>query len=321
MSPRRASPPASGRTTSQRTATKPSAVRLLSAERQLLHLLTLLGGSAAHFDFQQLLFLLSQELGDNARYAFVPYRSGAHSFSVDHARSKLVRAGLLTGDEQLWRLTDEGRRLAGLPSDPRLASFVARHQDLRGDALLAESYRRFPFFATHSEEAERVLADDPAALQAIAAYRQRDPTSALCTVGYEGHTPESYFTLLLRSGVTLLCDVRRNPFSHKYGFSKTTLGRAASALGLRYEHLPELGIDSARRTALSAPADYEALFRDYEQRWLPTQGAALERIQGWLDAGARVALTCYEHRPEQCHRRCVAAALEARGAGGPVLHL
>ena len=38
--------------------------------------------------------------------------------------------------------------------------------------------------------------------------------------------------------------------------------------------------------------------------------AALDKIQGWVAAGARVALTCFERLPQQCHRHCVAEALE-----------
>jgi uncharacterized protein (DUF488 family) len=111
--------------------------------------------------------------------------------------------------------------------------------------------------------------------------------------------------------VTLLCDVRRNPLSRKYGFSKGTLSKACEGVGLRYEHLPELGIASDRRRELKSQADYDALFADYEREDLPSHGPALARIAAWVkDGGHRVALTCFEHAPEQCHRHCVAEALE-----------
>ena len=85
-------------------------------------------------------------------------------------------------------------------------------------------------------------------------------------------------------------------------------------MGIRYEHLPELGIDSEERRDLKTQADYDALFTRYERRSLPKQKAALAKIRGWIKAGERVALTCYELLPQQCHRHCVAEAL-AQGSG------
>jgi uncharacterized protein (DUF488 family) len=79
---------------------------------------------------------------------------------------------------------------------------------------------------------------------------------------------------------------------------------------IRYEHLPELGIASDKRQGLETQADYDALFEEYKRTSLPQQGAALAKIAGWVAAGERVALTCYEWLPQQCHRHCVAEALE-----------
>src|SRR5262249_3263992 len=98
----------------------------------------------------------------------------------------------------------------------------------------------------------------------------------------------------------------------KYGFSKNTLARGCEGVNIRYEHLPQLGIASYKRQGLETQADYDALFDEYESAWLPRQNDALKKIQGWIDAGERVALTCFEHLPNQCHRYCVAEALEAR---------
>jgi uncharacterized protein (DUF488 family) len=148
----------------------------------------------------------------------------------------------------------------------------------------------------------------------------KDP--ALCTIGYEGHSLESYLAVLTEAGVSVLCDVRRNPLSRKRGFSKNALAMACEAAGIRYEHLPELGIASEERKHLRVQADYDALFERYRREWLPEQGEALDRIHAWLSAGERVALTCYEHLANQCHRQCVAEELEARlGSGSKSTHL
>lgn len=294
-----------------RTSTKTAPV-LFARQRLLLQLLDALGGAAGNLDFQKLLFLHCQECGSEPPYDFVPYKFGAFSFTSYADRRKLIERGLLDDDEHHWRITDVGKRILKSPRDARLAASARRYRGLRGDALVAETYRRFPFYATRSEIAERVLRGDHEALDRIAAARRRTSTSAVQTLGYEGHTLESYLNVLLRGGVTLLCDVRRNPLSRKYGFSKSALGRGCENVGVRYEHLPELGIASEKRRSLETQADYDALFAEYERTSLPTQGEALTRIAEWVRQGERVALTCYEHLPQQCHRHCVAEALAER---------
>lgn len=299
--------------TTTRTSTRTTPM-LFSRQRQLLQLLDALGGTSGMLDFQKLLFLYCQESSTGeAPYDFVPYKFGAFSFTSYADRRKLIERGLLE-DEDGWQITGEGRKIIGSTMDMQLAAFAKRHRGLHGDALVADTYRRFPFFATRSEIAERVLKGDDAALARIKAVRTKATGPALSTIGYEGHTLESYLTILLKSGVTLLCDVRRNPISRKYGFSKNTLARGCEGVGIRYEHLPELGIASEQRQSLDTQADYDALFADYERTWLPKQGSALKKIQGWMEAGERVTLTCYEHQPNQCHRHCVAEALAGKAS-------
>jgi len=48
----------------------------------------------------------------------------------------------------------------------------------------------------------------------------------------------------------------------------------------------------------------------YERITLPSQTEALESILDCIAGGERVALTCYERLPQQCHRTRVAKALE-----------
>jgi hypothetical protein len=55
------------------------------------------------------------------------------------------------------------------------------------------------------------------------------PFICIVTIGYEGRSLEAFLNLLLQNSVTLLCDVRRNPLSRKYGFSKSTLSKARSS--------------------------------------------------------------------------------------------
>jgi uncharacterized protein (DUF488 family) len=296
---------------------------LFGRQRLLLALVDVLGGNVGSLDFQKLVFLFCQEEA-TPTYEFVPYRYGGFSFSSYADKRRLIEQGLLANDERAWILTEAGRAVARVaPStQEQMRRFARRHARLRGDALVAEAYRRHPYYATRSEMVERVLADDAAALAAVRAARPRKGKPGVCTLGYEGRSLEGYLNRLIRDGVTMLCDVRRNPLSRKYGFSKQTLAKGCDGVGLRYEHLPDLGIASEDRRGLKVQADYDALFAVYERETLPRQGTALTKIRTWVEGGQRVALTCFERLPEQCHRHCVAAALEqAFGQAFAPVHL
>ncbi len=291
--------------------------RLYRRQRLLLGLLDAIGGDVSYTDFQKLLFLYCKERSSHGTtqstqglYDFVPYHYGAFSFTSYADRRRLVDWGLLADDDQNWVLTEDGSNIGRDSENSSIRSFASRYRNLRGDALVADTYRRYPYYAIHSEIAEQVLEDDRPTLDRIKSRRPKTTPSQLFTIGYEGRSIEQYLNLLIRAGVTLLCDVRRNAISRKYGFSKTTLERACTGVGIRYEHLPELGIESWRRRGLKTEADFKELFKTFEQTILPNQGDALERIGAWLDSGESVALTCFELEAGQCHRHCVANALE-----------
>jgi hypothetical protein len=289
---------------------KKSVPVLSERQRRLLSLLDALGGHAGNLDFQKLLFLYCQEPDAQGLYEFVPYKYGAFSFTSYADRRKLVERGFLASDENNWQLTDDGRAVVARSRDLQMFAYARHYNGLHGDDLVAETYRRYPYYATRSEIAERVLEGDEIALERIKSARPAPNSTAVFTIGYEGRTLESYLNELLNVGVTFLCDVRRNPISRKYGFSKSTLANGCEGVGIRYEHIPELGIASEQRQSLKTQKDYDALFVKYERDILPLQGTALAKIRGWISSGKRVALTCYERLPQQCHRHCVSEALE-----------
>jgi hypothetical protein len=294
---------------------RPGEVSLSVRQRLLLNLLEALGGHTGKMDFQKLLFLYCQDPVSGQPYEFVPYKFGAFSFTSYADRRKLVERGLLADDDS-WHLTQKGKEVAvALQDDTELKAFAQRWGSLCGDALVAETYRRYPYYATRSEIAKQVLAGDKTALRRIGAARPPQKHTTLYTIGYEGQSLERYLNTLIRAGTTLLCDVRRNPISRKYGFSKTTLSRACEGVGIRYEHIPELGIASSQRRELDSQESYDALFAAYEHSYLPGQTASVRKVQCWIADGECVALTCYEHLPNQCHRHCVSDALTALSGG------
>src|SRR5579872_1644265 len=204
---------------------------LFDRQKRVLALLDAHDGEVGHLDFQKLLFLYCQE-SEQRPYEFVPYKFGGFSFTSYADKRKLTEQGFLADEERVWRLTEAGKACALVAPSVRIGmdEFAKRYKGLRGDLLVAEAYRRYPYYAIRSEIAGRILADERAALGEIERARPSAAPPGLCTVGYEGRSLEGYLNLLLVNGVTLLCDVRRNPLSRKYGFSKGTLSKSCEGL-------------------------------------------------------------------------------------------
>lgn len=273
---------------------------LLGRQKLLLAMLDTQEERIAGADFQNLLFLYTREFEQIPSYDFVPCVEGRFSFTVRADAGQLLTRGLLLREGAEWVAASAGRELAR--SQPglahRTAYFNECYRDLRGAALTAKVLS-----LGEGSSARRLSAP------------------GLWTIGYEGKSLERYLNQLLHAGITLLCDVRRNAFSRKYGFSKSTLKAACECMGIRYEHLPQLGIASERRRALSGVRDHELLFADYVQRELPKQRELLGLIVCWVrEEAQRVALTCFEADPGQCHRHCLGDLL-AREAGLVPVHL
>ena len=138
---------------------------------------------------------------------------------------------------------------------------------------------------------------------------------SLFTIGYQGRSVEDYLGMLSRAHVTLLCDVRRNATSRKRGFSKTALAKACERAGIRYEHLPDLGISAERRHLATTDRGRQRMLAEYRRYDLANRPDSLEKILRWAASGESVAVTCFEREAGVCHRSLVAAEVER--LGGP----
>jgi uncharacterized protein (DUF488 family) len=290
-------------------------------QRLLLFFLDAAGEALSKMDLQKLLFLYHEET-HAGHYAFVPYRFGSYSFLAADDLDLMEKRGwvqaegkaLLLGasiDREAWARNNEERRV--------VKRWMYRNER-RGDDLVAQTYRRFPYYAIHSEMRDRLLTSDE--LQAVenALPQPENTTEPLVfTIGYEGIHFEEYINKLIRNRVAVLCDVRRNPLSRKFGFSSKMMASVLPNLGIEYIHFPELGIESGKRQELNTMADYEALFAGYRVE-LPNRTEGLKRLQVIIEKHHRVALTCFEAEPHCCHRHCISDYLDER-VGFKVEHL
>lgn len=275
----------------------------------ILALLQRFGGALPHTDFQKYLFLFNQ-LREEPAYEFVPYKYGMFSFQSYADMRTMEKYHQVADSKSVWQKTDKTEYLDGLENrDAEIVEQVYNDfHKLSGSALIRYVYQHYPYYAINSEIASLHLNANE--LASIELSRATLTGSCLFTIGYEGRSIENYMNLLIQNGVILLCDVRRNPVSMKYGFSKSQLQDIAQKLHMEYVHIPELGIESAKRQSLKTANDYATLFEEYERDHLPEHITSLEYLHVLVKNCERVALTCFEREPAYCHRHNVANALQ-----------
>lgn len=130
------------------------------------------------------------------------------------------------------------------------------------------------------------------------------------TIGYEGLNLEQYLNKLLKHKIACLCDVRHNPYSQKFGFSKAELMNALSMVGIEYIHIPDLGVSSSLRQDLKNDSDYYNLLKHYEINILSNQSNHIELLKNLLTKYNRIAITCFEAKIAHCHRSKIANLIQ-----------
>ncbi|GHV86286.1 hypothetical protein AGMMS50230_18940 [Spirochaetia bacterium] len=165
-------------------------------------------------------------------------------------------------------------------------------------------YEQYPYFAINSKITHEIM-DEPGMfrIEEIKKSLMKN-NQVLFTIGYEGISIEKYINTLIQNDIRVLCDVRSNPLSRKFGFSKSNLRHYLKNINIEYIHIPELGIVSEKRQNLESDADYVHLFKNYGKS-LSSKQEYLEKVYQLLSSKKRIALTCFEHDPEHCHRHVI----------------
>lgn len=275
----------------------------------ILALLQLFDGQLDKIRLQKLLFLFTTKQS-KAEYDFVPYKFGCYSYSANADLTTMVTKGFLEESKKNFVKLDKTDYLKLVkPEDLKsLQQVKTEYGRMNTNALMRHTYINYPFYATKSEVAAKIL--DKHELDKVEASRPRNNKTILFTIGYEGISLEEYLMRLLRNDVRILVDVRNNPLSMKYGFSKTLLKRYCESLGIKYVHIPEVGIQSEQRQELNTQADYDKLFTVYRKQNLAKTTKAQTDILKLLKENQRIALTCFEANICQCHRKHLAEAIE-----------
>jgi hypothetical protein len=273
----------------------------------ILGILEASGAPISKLRLMKLLFLLREEAEIRA-FDFFPYRYGPYSWMADRCLDALYSEGLVNGKAPT--LTENPLPAGEATCIPascrqRILGLVQSWSRMSDQELIGNIYGRFPEYTVLSNLGPRL--------------GRAQARPAVYTIGYEGTTIDKFLNTLVQSGIGCLLDVRRNPISRCYGFSKTRLSGYCNSIGVEYKHIPELGIPSEDRVGLGAPESYQRLFSRYEETSLPRESVAVGKVVAAVRR-ERCALLCFESDPHFCHRsrlaNCVSAHLNL-----PVIHL
>lgn len=271
----------------------------------LLALLEIFEGQLTAKSLQKYLFLFTRTQSVKC-YDFVPYRYGCFSFQANQDISTMAKYGYLKVSEcthgRFIEIKQTGNYLDMLDmfDQQALRNIKAQFGTLTQTELIRYTYQKYPYYAINSTIAKELLNINE--LDNINKQKRLFTDTFLFSIGYEGITLETYINKLIINDVRTLCDVRKNAYSQKYGFSKSQLQKACEGVGIKYIHIPELGIESEQRHNLSSQKDYDILFEQYEATTLKNNHKTLLYIRKLLETDNRIALTCFEKDPAQCHR-------------------
>lgn len=274
----------------------------------ILALLQAFEGHLPKISLQKLLFLFTDRQSKRD-YDFVPYKYGCYSFSANADLIAMVRLGQLSEERAGYTKTDSGNYITLLNEKDRkiLLDVKSSYSNLTTDSLIKLTYLNYQYYSINSVKAREILTEEE--YQRVLQAKPISDKTVLYTIGYEGISLEEYLNRLVKNDVKILVDVRNNPLSMKFGFSKKQLKTFCENLGIDYLHIPEVGIQSDQRQELNTQKDYDNLFEIYKKQNLKKTVSQQQEILRLLKENKRIAMTCFESNICQCHRKHLAEAI------------
>ena len=267
----------------------------------LLSILQKANSNLGKINLQKLLFLITREQIKPC-FDFVPYKYGCFSFQANKDLDVLSRHYfLLSNEKENWILKGETVDYFSQlkKEDQNSIDEIFKNYDVEDTSGLTKFvYDIDPYFTIHSE---LNLSNEQKERKAKEKQKIQNDKKQIFSIGYEGISIDAYLNTLVKNNIKLLCDVRKNPLSMKYGFSKNQLKKYCENLHIDYVHIPDLGIESQARKNLNTHEDYYNLFEVYKTG-LKVKTFFLQKIKELLNQYNRIALTCFEKDHKFCHR-------------------
>lgn len=271
-------------------------------QRLLLSLLHFIDAEITRTELHKHSFLFSEKTPMG--YDFVPYQYGCYSFQLDKDLLDLSEQGFIEMIDTKIKLTiDNPITWLKTKDSNKLFDYPKEQKRLRRNELIKFVYEHYPYYAINSK------ITNICSSEVVQKIKQQqisltNEEAIIYTLGYEGISLEAYINKLIKNDIKLLIDVRKNPFSRKFGFSYKALSNTLPKLSIDYVHIPELGIESSKRQDLNNQESYKKLFDEYKTT-LPNREEALNEVLDLQKKYSRIALTCFEKSHRECHRHCV----------------
>ena len=285
-------------------------------QKILLTILLAKHSKVSKIQLMKWLFLLRKETvlsKMNGFYDFLPYKYGPYSFTVQRDLDEMQRLGLIRQDKKfIWcESVGIGKKYTCIPKSilDSISNTMSRYGNLDPDKLINYVYARYPWYAMKSKIRKTT---NPISQPA---------PPAIYTIGYEGLSIDGFFDLTLQKGLKTVIDVRYNPTSRKYGYSKNGFSRLCDKLCIQYYNFPQLGIPPDYRININGFSrhDYQKLWNFYEREILNLQPSAKEDVIQIIQRKPSTIL-CFEKEPEKCHRNRLSTIL-SKETGLKIVHL
>lgn len=280
---------------------------MLYRRKLILALLEEFENKLLRTDFEKYLFLVSQEqikMNNKSSYSFIPYKYGCFSI-LSYSDIDFLKKNNIISDDVYFRKMDNISYSKELKKDDIyiIKEVYKKHHNKDTNSLLAFIYKNYPFYSINSEIIDKYLSNDE--IYAVKNPIESKKNPVLFTIGYEGIALEEYINKLLKNNIKLVIDVRKNAVSMKYGFSKYMMKKWLNNINIEYEHIPQLGIEAEKREYLHTQKDYDILFENYKNTTLIDNFKYVEYVFLKFLEYKRIALTCFEALPMQCHRSVI----------------
>lgn len=271
---------------------------LNTRQKVLLHYMRTIG-SCSRIRLAKTMFLMGREgvlPGNFKFYGFVPSKFGPYSFELFHDIDWMIEKGMVFANDVNVSFVAGDEAISDELSDA-VYGFFERFDSFNDGALVDHVYDKYPEYTILSKRPKCIYS--------------RDRVGAF-TTGYEGLSVDEFLTMLLGEKTQVLADVRERPWSMKYGFTRSTLERLCTNVGIEYISIPALGIPGEFRKELNSWQDYKELF-DRFRPVIESKKDELSRLCS-ITEHKRVAIMCFERDPDYCHRKIVGEAISGLGA-------
>lgn len=255
---------------------------MLKKHKILLSILQEFNGKIDNEKFNILLFIYSNEFENKKNFNFININNLPFSLTLLEDKKYLIAKNYLMHDEN-WNIQNTKKRfIFDLDMFEKFNIQTLKNNFANKNLEELKNYFTEKYksdFTSHNNKNKNIL----------------------YTIGYESISLEEYLNKLKKENIKVLCDVRKNAYSQKFGFSKKELQYGAKLLNINYIHIPNLGIEPENRQNLKDKFDYFCLFQRYRKSLLQKINDTNHLLQ-LLKNSKKIALTCFEKDFKMCHR-------------------